>query len=104
MTDRRTASTITDTELDQLRARLAQAETTARWYAEADSADAAAGSYAHRAEAAEVALARVREIASELFMAGRTQTEREIGRRLNAALDQPAPATATRATHRQEQQ
>ncbi|MGW7786015.1 hypothetical protein [Streptomyces tricolor] len=102
MTDRRTASTITDTELDQLHARLAQAETTARWYAEADSADAAAGSYAHRAEATEVALARVREIASELFMAGRTQTEREIGRRLNAALDQPAPAAATHATDDQE--
>ncbi|WP_432027422.1 hypothetical protein [Streptomyces sp. 1222.5] len=52
-----------------------------------------------RAAHAEAALACAREIASELFMAGRTETEREIGRRLSTALDQPANPCPTGAHH-----
>jgi hypothetical protein len=58
---RPTASTINDAQLDDLYERLDQAETELRRYAEAESADAAAGSYAGRAEHAEAAIERVRE-------------------------------------------
>ena len=58
MSDRKTASTINDAELDQLYNDLARAETEARHWAEAESADIAAGSYAGRVEELEAALAR----------------------------------------------
>ncbi|MFF7308130.1 hypothetical protein [Streptomyces sp. NPDC008137] len=72
--------------LDALRAELDQARTELNWRAAAESADAAAGSYAGRAEQAEAALARVRDLAAELSVAGRTETERAIGRRFLNAL------------------
>ncbi|MEU3527527.1 hypothetical protein AB0E62_27275 [Streptomyces sp. NPDC038707] len=109
MTDRRTASTITDTELDQLYNALDTLRAVARGYCEhCGRGDATPPPEAYeeqraRAARAEAALADVRMIASELFMAGQTQTEREIGRRLSAVLDQRAPAAATRATNHQEQ-
>lgn len=93
MTARHTADTITDDALDQLYAELGQlykenaaavtaladmarkrneqmdradrAEAELRARAEADSADATAGSYAHRAEHAEAALARVRKLIAD---------------------------------------
>lgn len=60
MTDRRTVDTINDDQLSQLYDDLARAEEECRRYAEADSADAAAGSYAGRAETAEATVERVR--------------------------------------------
>jgi hypothetical protein len=53
MNDRLTVDTINDAQLDALYERLDRAEEEARQYAAADSADAAAGSYALRAETAE---------------------------------------------------
>jgi hypothetical protein len=59
MTDHPTAATITGPQLAELYARLNQAETIARWYAEAESADVAAGSYAGRVEELQTTLAAV---------------------------------------------
>ncbi|MFF7329707.1 hypothetical protein [Streptomyces sp. NPDC008150] len=59
-TGRPTASTITDNQLDALYARLDHAEAELLARGEQDSADAAAGSYALRAEKAEAALDRTR--------------------------------------------
>ncbi|MCG0061693.1 hypothetical protein L0F81_00065 [Streptomyces tricolor] len=167
MTDRRTASTITDTELDQLYRDLDQARTECLAWAEAESADIAAGSYAGRVEELEAQLAALRTVtrgycpacgrgdatptvhdweqqkrradqAEELLsIAHDTSNKSEAARaraeaaitslttalrealdcitfgggqpmpddyeRWRAVLDQPAPAAATRATHRQEQ-
>jgi hypothetical protein len=61
VTDRKTASTINDAELDQLYERLERAEQELRHYTEAESADAAAGSYAGRAERAEAELDALRK-------------------------------------------
>jgi hypothetical protein len=60
VTDRIKLDDLTSDQLDALYERLEQAEYTARCYAEADSANAAAGSYAGRAEQAEAAITRVR--------------------------------------------
>ena len=57
MTDRISLDNLTSDQLDQLYADLDQAETDLARYAEAESADAAAGSYALRAEGAEEAVA-----------------------------------------------
>lgn len=65
MTRRHTADTITDDALDALYDRADRAEAELRARTEADSADATAGSYAHRAEHAEAALARVRKLIAD---------------------------------------
>lgn len=57
MTDRLPLAQHTKASLDALYERAERAEQEASGYAEADSADAAAGSYAHRAEDAEEAVA-----------------------------------------------
>ena len=62
MTDRRTVDTINDDQLSQLYDELDRARQELQQHAEADSADAAAGSYAGRAEGAEARLAHVRRL------------------------------------------
>lgn len=69
---RKSLDDMTSDDLDQLYADLDRAETEAREWAEAESADAAAGSYAHRAEQAEAerdtaraTLARIAALADE---------------------------------------
>lgn len=101
------APTVDDWEQQKGRADRAEAEL--RHYTEAESADAAAGSYAHRAEHAEAAIIRVRNACDQLRRAavladGQPHTDRERGilqavDRITRALDQPAarPA-ATQAT------
>jgi hypothetical protein len=92
MTDRKSLDQMTSNDLDALYARLDQAETELRWYTEADSANAAAGSYAHRAERAEAAIARVAAVAEE-YPAGIDTAL------IHEALDEPAPRPdATPAT------
>jgi hypothetical protein len=81
--------------------RLAQAETELQQWVAAESADAAAGSYAGRAEEAEAAIARVRAAADQLHRAvhnadGKPLTAYDRGvdtavRRVLSALDEPAP-------------
>ncbi|MFF4489463.1 hypothetical protein ACFY0F_23690 [Streptomyces sp. NPDC001544] len=119
MTGRKTASTITDTELDQLYARLDQAETEARWHAEAESADIAAGSYAGRVEELQAAITRVRAVHQPISRAGFLICAhcsgwngirciglvRDYPCDTIAALDEPAPTgAATQATDGWEQQ
>ena len=60
VTDRKTLDDMNSNDLDQLYADLDRARTEARHYAEAESADAAAGSYAHRAERVEAECERLR--------------------------------------------
>ncbi|WP_030344823.1 hypothetical protein [Streptomyces sp. NRRL S-1022] len=62
MTDRKTASTINDAELDQLYRDLDALRAECRAWAEAESADIAAGSYAGRVEELQGAIARVRAL------------------------------------------
>ena len=62
MTQRIPLDHLTSDQLDQLYQRLDHAETELRRYTEAESADAAAGSYAGRAEQAEAAIDRVRAL------------------------------------------
>jgi hypothetical protein len=60
MTDRIPLDHLTSNQYDQLCDELDRAEAELRRYTEAESADAAAGSYAGRAETAEAAITRVR--------------------------------------------
>ena len=62
MTERIPLDNLTSDQLDQLYDDLDQAEANLARYAEAESADAAAGSYALRAERVEAQLDRVREV------------------------------------------
>jgi hypothetical protein len=73
MTERHSASTITDAQLDEMYARIAdleRAEAELRQYSEAESADAAAGSYALRAEQAEADMRRVTTLYDRWVQAG----------------------------------
>lgn len=79
-------------EYNQLVTQLAEARAEIARYAEADSADAAAGSYAGRAEQAEAVIARVQALADE-YPAGIDTAL------IHEALDQPGPA-ATQTTDR----
>lgn len=94
-TGRPTASTITQQQLDTLHEKLdAYRESRRRWR------DAA---YTDRriALVANDRLARVRELAAELFVAGSTSTERAVGRRILSELAEPGEepdAAATEAT------
>jgi hypothetical protein len=98
------APTVDDWEQQKGRADRAEAEL--RHYTEAESADAAAGSYAHRAEHAEAALERVRRLADGWVKAGPPPLGTSMARwwdkrliELLAALDQPAAGpAATQAT------
>lgn len=90
----------------QLQQRLDHAEEELRHHHEAHSADAAAGSYAHRAEHAEAAIARAHRIA-DLIDAGApwTASHRDTANRIREALNgeqaiEPALA-ATEATQEQ---
>lgn len=90
----------------QLQQRLDHAEEELRHHTEQHSADAAAGSYAHRAEHAEAAIARAHHIAN-LIDAGApwTANHHDTANRLREALNgeqaiEPALA-ATEATERQ---
>lgn len=98
MTSRIQLDDLTSDQLDALYDRIDHAETELRQRTESDSADAAAGSYAHRAEHAEAAIARVRAlhyqqdgaycaICTEDF--GRLQAEWPCP--TIAALDEPTP-------------
>ena len=88
---------VRDRHLEQLRQRLALADTELQQWAE--SADAAAGSYAERAETAEAAITRVHDVCDRLRRAsvladGEPHSARERGvvqaiTRILAALDQP---------------
>lgn len=95
MTIRHTADSITSDALDQLYDQLADHEkriqrltTELRRYTDRDSAEATADSYAHRAEHAETAIARVRRIA-DLIDAGApwTVSHRDTANRIREALD-----------------
>jgi uncharacterized coiled-coil protein SlyX len=66
VTDRPTAATITDADLAQLYADLAHAQAEAARWAEAESADVAAGSYAGRVEELQTDLTRYEEVLAEL--------------------------------------
>lgn len=70
MTDRIPLAQHTKASLDQLYEDLGRAEAELRRYAEADSADAAAGSYALRAEGVEAQLARVTGLYEQWVKAG----------------------------------
>ena len=70
MTDRIPLAQHTKASLDQLYEDLGRAEAELRRYAEADSADAAAGSYALRAERVEARLARVTALCEQWVKAG----------------------------------
>ncbi|MET7429591.1 hypothetical protein ABZT16_11415 [Streptomyces flaveolus] len=93
------APSVTDWERERQRAEAAEAkvadyENRITWHTTCEACARVLDSAiqeTERRERVEAALARVREIASELFMGGRTQTEREIGRRLSAALDRGQP-------------
>jgi hypothetical protein len=65
MTQRIPLDHLTSDQLDQLYEQLDHAETELRRYTEAESADAAAGSYAGRAEQAEAVIRRVRDLADD---------------------------------------
>lgn len=91
------AMDLADHEAAQLRAELER-------YTEAESADAAAGSYAHRAVQAEAVLARVRALRDTWTASGPTPLGTSMSRwwdrclvALNGALAEPGPA-ATQAT------
>lgn len=76
----------------ELEQRAAAAEAEVRWYAEADSADAAAGSYAGRAEAAEAALAEARRLHRMTCPLARGDVKpAAFGCSMCETLDQPAP-------------
>jgi len=62
MTDRHTADSINDDDLDQLYADLARARAEANAWGEAESADVAAGSYAGRVEELQNTIDRVRAL------------------------------------------
>jgi hypothetical protein len=62
MTDRHTADSINDNDLDQLYTDLAHAQAEAARWAEAESADVAAGSYAGRVEELQTVIDRVRAL------------------------------------------
>jgi hypothetical protein len=96
MTDRHTADTINDNDLDQLYADLDRAQAAAARWAEAESADVAAGSYAGRVEELQTVIARIRTCANDAL----DGPGAEIGRLLLHLLgEQPTPApTATRPT------
>jgi hypothetical protein len=70
VTDRIPLAQHTKASLDQLYEDLGRAEAELRRYAEADSADAAAGSYALRAEGVEAQLARVTALCEQWVKAG----------------------------------
>lgn len=76
--------------------RAERAETELRRYTEAESADAAAGSYAGRAEKAEAAIARVRTLAG--LWAKRTDQLKRGAELLALALNEPPGSAATQAT------
>jgi hypothetical protein len=65
MTDRHTADSINDDDLDQLYADLARAQAEAARWGEAESADVAAGSYAGRVEELQATIDRLRTLATE---------------------------------------
>lgn len=70
MTDRRTASTITNAELDQLYARIAEYENTITWHTTCTSCARILDSSireTERAEKAEAAIARVRVLHREAY-------------------------------------
>ena len=65
----RGAMEVRDREMERLRAELDRAHTELRWYAEAESADAAAGSYALRAEHAEQQRDQLAAVLAEILAA-----------------------------------
>jgi hypothetical protein len=66
MTDRIRLDDLTSDDLDQLYAELEQARAEANRYAENESADIAAGSYAGRVEELEAAHTRIRRLAARI--------------------------------------
>lgn len=118
MTVRKTASTITDLELDQLYDALDTLRAVARGYCEhCGRGDATPPPEAYeeqraRAARAEAAVARVRALHQRNEHSGNCEhcSERDYPDYAVRspcptiqAIDQPAPAAATRATHHQEQ-
>lgn len=108
MTDRKTASTINDTELDQLYADLADTREQLRLTdaMRQQNLDAAAAAI-QRAEHAEAAIARAREVEEHwrhAFMARGNAGGAHALALVRAALAEPAPAPAgTEETQHQEQ-
>lgn len=130
MTVRRTASTITDTELDQLYNQLDTlravsrgycptcgrgdaAPTVTDWEQQKQRADQAeellsiAHDTSNRSEAertrAEAAIDRLRAIAAQWQASVRPGESHPAAHAILTALNKPAPTAAIRATHRQEQ-
>jgi endonuclease III-like uncharacterized protein len=88
MTIRKTLDQMNSDDLDQLYADLDRAHTELRWWAEADSADAAAGSYALRAERAE----QERDLLARTIAATSKQTVAQVLADARAALGSTTPA------------
>jgi hypothetical protein len=105
VTDRIPLDHLTSDQYDQLCDELDRARAELQRHAEHESADAAAGSYAGRAEAAEAATNRIRALADRWAKAGPPPLGTPIARwwdkrlvELNTALAEPAPATRLRAS------
>ncbi len=104
MTDRIPLAQHTKASLDQLYEDLGRAEAELRRYAEADSADAAAGSYALRAERVEARLARVTGLYEQWVKAGPPPLGASMARwwdarlaELHAAIHAPTAASCSPA-------
>ncbi|MFI2761365.1 hypothetical protein ACH5A3_21225 [Streptomyces echinatus] len=105
MTDRRTASTITDTELDQLYNRLADYENRITWHTTCAACARVLDSAIRETERRERAEATLREVldAFEAYWAsasycgpGRSAVQPEHFQAWRALLNQPAPAAGLR--------
>jgi hypothetical protein len=92
---RHTADSINDDDLDQLYADLAHAQAEAARWAEAESADVAAGSYAGRVEELQTVIDRVAALRDDLR--GITGA-RYIADMLDKILDEQPDPAATEAT------